>query len=455
MKHAKRSRLLPNDINAALRLRNVAPVYGFGRAPKVSTNDQNLSAPTQSNSPSKPANSFSDAGGGARFTQVDGTPDLFFVEDNEVNVKSLIQAPLPPVPLEVTVSAHWLAVDASQPTIPQNPAKRVQPIVQNSELEANQPPLKKRAVETEVKPIIKHDLSRELQLYFEEVTGSLFSDNPPQLEACLTSVARGPGLAQLLPYFTQFIFKTVTKSMHNLPLLFSLMRLVNAILDNEVFQLDSYLQQLLPAIVTCLVGKRLCSSPRQNHWALRDYAAKIVQRICFRYGKKYSNVQPRFTRTVTDALSDVKRPLTTHYGAIVGLASLGGQVIDVILVPKLAGYAKKIKALLSNPKTRPVRRLEASKVFGAMAWAVAISQLNKSKTVENGPIDCSREKDTTKAPIEVTREHFSKILPRAEALYDTLSKEMGKELHPYGDAYPDAEMTVKLLINKQFMRQGA
>ena len=34
-----------------------------------------------------------------------------------------------------------------------------------------------------------------------------------------------------------------------------------------------YLHQLLPGVLTCVVGKRLASGPAEDHWSLRDQAA--------------------------------------------------------------------------------------------------------------------------------------------------------------------------------------
>ncbi len=39
-----------------------------------------------------------------------------------------------------------------------------------------------------------------------------------------------------------------------------------------------------------------------------------------RFGSAYRNLQPRITKTLVQAFLDPAKPLTTHYGAIVGLA---------------------------------------------------------------------------------------------------------------------------------------
>ena len=61
----------------------------------------------------------------------------------------------------------------------------------------------------------------------------------------------------------------------------------------------------------------------QLHWGVRDFAATVVQLICRQYTNTYNDLQSRVTNTYVGALLNEKLPLTTHYGAIVGLTRLG------------------------------------------------------------------------------------------------------------------------------------
>lgn len=107
----------------------------------------------------------------------------------------------------------------------------------------------------------------------------------------------------------------------------------------------------MPALLTCVVGKRLCASPEaDNHWALRSHAAELVAEICrrcvatmmdvhdpacqcltltasyggHRYGALYETLQPRVTKTLYAAFIDKRKPLTTQYGAIIGMCRRNG-----------------------------------------------------------------------------------------------------------------------------------
>merc|ERR1711974_164783 len=92
MRHSKRSTLTAQDINSALRLRNVEALYGFGVS-------------------SEPL----------KFVKATGTADLFFVEDKELSFDKILEAPLPECPRETTFSSHWLAIEGVQPAINENP----------------------------------------------------------------------------------------------------------------------------------------------------------------------------------------------------------------------------------------------------------------------------------------------------------------------------------------------
>lgn len=92
MRHSKRTKLSVDDVNAALRVKNVDPLYGYtcGEAPKF------------------------------RKTTVNAN-DIYFDDDEEVDFDSVLNKPLPKIPLDVTFTAHWLAIEGVQPAIPQNP----------------------------------------------------------------------------------------------------------------------------------------------------------------------------------------------------------------------------------------------------------------------------------------------------------------------------------------------
>lgn len=66
----------------------------------------------------------------------------------------------------------------------------------------------------DIKPLVKHILSKELQLYYEKIVLACLHANPELRDAALESVREDNGIQQLLPYFIQFVTDQV-KILHS------------------------------------------------------------------------------------------------------------------------------------------------------------------------------------------------------------------------------------------------
>lgn len=67
-----------------------------------------------------------------------------------------------------------------------------------------------------------------------------------------------------------------------------------------IYILHSQLHELIPAVVTCIVSKQLCLRPDvDNHWALRDFAARLMAQSCKTFSTTTNNIQSRITKTFT------------------------------------------------------------------------------------------------------------------------------------------------------------
>uniref|UniRef100_A0A1D1YYC3 Transcription initiation factor TFIID subunit 6 n=2 Tax=Anthurium amnicola TaxID=1678845 RepID=A0A1D1YYC3_9ARAE len=250
MRHSKRTILTADDVDSALSLRNVEPIYGFA------------------------------SGDPLRFKRAVGHKDLFYIDDKEVDLKEVIEAPFPKAPLDTAVATHWLAIEGVQPAIPENvPVEAFVSPAESKKLEHN----KEDALPIDIKLPVKHVLSRELQLYFDKITELTLSRSDSVLfKEALVSLATDSGLHPLVPYFSYFIADEVTRSLNDLPPLIALMRVVRSLLCNPHIHVEPYLHQLMPSIITCLVAKRLGHRLADNHWELRDFSASLVASICRR-----------------------------------------------------------------------------------------------------------------------------------------------------------------------------
>jgi transcription initiation factor TFIID subunit 6 len=154
-----------------------------------------------------------------QFKQVANAQSLFYIDDDEIDFDNVLNAPFPKVPLEVAFTgnfaktirlgllislAHWLAIEGVQPAIPQNPAPveyRLDTLAKKTRIENRSNYLERKI---EVKPLVKHVLSKELQLYFEKIVEAIMSVDTELRDAALESVREDTGIQQLLPYFIQF-----------------------------------------------------------------------------------------------------------------------------------------------------------------------------------------------------------------------------------------------------------
>ena len=353
-RHSKRSAISTEDVNASLRLRDVEPLYGF------------------------PAGA-----GPVPFREVPGQPELFFQEQKELQLKDVLAAKLPRPPVAVNVVPHWLAVEGVQPVIPENPNPDPERARADVDAGADAPrardfraPVAPDDVVAPVgtvpraprdagdasgsqpgvvvEPTLTHELSKELQLYFDRVTATVrgggVGPEAPVLRAALESLQTDSGIHQLVPYFVRFAQEEVATSLKNLPRLTAVIAAVRALVSNPHVHVELYLHQLMPSVVTCLVAKKLGGEPSEqnDHCALRERAAETMALVCAKFGEQYPTIQPRITRTLVKALLDPAKPLATHYGAVVGLAALGPRVTRLLILPHLRQVLETLEPMLAE-----------------------------------------------------------------------------------------------------------
>ncbi|EPS65483.1 hypothetical protein M569_09291 [Genlisea aurea] len=388
MRHSRKTTLTTDDVDSALGLRNVEPIYGFA------------------------------TGDPLRFRRAAGHKDLFYIEEKDVEFKDVIEAPLPKVPLEPSVVAHWLAIEGVQPAIPENPPpEALQTLSQPAENRKSES--KDDGVPVDIKSPIKHVLSRELQLYFEKINELTLTRSESVLfKRALVSLATDSGIHPLVPYFTFFIADEVSRNLGNYTLLFALMRLVWSLLKNPHIHVEPYvrfypflsfvrdrvygspLHQLMPSVMTCLVAKKLGNKVSDDHWHLRNFTSRLVASICKRFGHVYHNVQPRVTKTLLHAFLDPSKALPQHFGAIQGLSALGPNVVRLLILPNLESYLRLLDPEMQLEKQKnEVKRHEARLVYGALMCAAGLSvydQLKRLPPVPSPPARTISSRSNTK-----------------------------------------------------------
>ncbi|ODV58109.1 TATA-binding protein-associated factor TAF6 ASCRUDRAFT_78217 [Ascoidea rubescens DSM 1968] len=386
MKHSKRRTLKTIDIEKSLNVLNIEPLYGYNTNKSLNFKEA-LVGPGHA---------------------------LYYIDNNEIDFEKLINKPLPNVPRITTFTAHWLAIEGVQPLIPQNPLlseiKNLPPTQRGSLVNniltsssigistisndsgvtnpdsssntftsaINNKPNNNNNISSninntntgrinnlsngesnktngyEIRPLVKHVLSKELQVYFNKVIEILLlntgsndenekkgdkdkvnentEDNENLKQAALQSLRSEPGLHQLVPYFIEFIKEQVTYNLKNIQLLTTMLEVIYSLLSNETIFLHPYIHGLMPSILTLLLAKKIGPSLKDllelkkgeenariednsanggianidldslyHHISIRDFAASLLDHVIKNYGKSYSYLKPKVARTLLKA----------------------------------------------------------------------------------------------------------------------------------------------------------
>jgi len=190
-------------------------------------------------------------------------------------------------------------------------------------------------------------LSEELQLYYTRVTSTIENNSADAaahnaLSVALRGIRSDAGIQELVPFLSRFVASGLMakRNLHRTEYCRRLIRLFDAMLDNRSLHLDLHLHQMFTPVGTCIVAKRLSPglSPYEDHWSLREEAARSLVKACDIYGDQYATMKPRIIKLLTQQALRVDRPLATQYGGIVGISLFGPRAVDAFLLPLAREY---------------------------------------------------------------------------------------------------------------------
>lgn len=299
MLFSKRSKLAIEDINNALITRNVDPLFGYDpRDDLIFKNDLLKSS-------------------------------IFYVPDEEIDLDEFLEQPLPKMPLPPTITSHWLAIEGVQPQVPQNPIVVEKPTVKQNQLSTY-------TEETEFKNTSKHIISKELALYYEKLLS--FLEDEEKITIAIECLKTESGIQQLIPYLIQNIKEKIIKHMAT-DLLSNFILFYYSLLQNEHIFIDPYLHQILPSLLTTVLGKRV-KTPE-----IRKLGSETVKFVFDKFSKTYDTLGPRIVKSLTKAWLDPLKTQDTHYAALYTLSILSPNVVESVILKEKENYLESVKDL--------------------------------------------------------------------------------------------------------------
>lgn len=356
MTHENRDVLASSDIDHALKLKNITPTYSFD------VNDSSL------------------------LTLSPGLKSGTLDADERrkiVNLQDYITSFNPKSYLSISLKLHWIAIEGIEPIVPENPPpltdfspkKVVGPIHKlwymetDKEIMASPSADRVRVVKSTVhgkKSIVSRQLTTDEWFVYKDITESCVGLDEQRRLKALNRLVADKGLHVLMPHLCTFIQEGVKINVarSTLAVLIYLMRMVKAIADNKNINLSKYAHELFPSIMTCIVSRQLSPRPDiDNHWALRDYASRLLAGVCNSTTTDINHVQIRIVKIFCKTIVNSKIDLASLYGCIEGLAEMGNNVIDGIIMTKLPHISKRLVQCVENPGASKTDKISAGRIL--------------------------------------------------------------------------------------------
>lgn len=129
-------------------------------------------------------------------------------------------------------------------------------------------------------------LSNQIHLFSDYLFNDKvnFVDRKEEVFAAAIHSLQNDPVTALLPYLMKFICEWYPKCLDTVLMLNSLTQVVTALLSNPFLNIQPHIHQLIPLIATCVIRPSLGNPQRmENHWALRDFASRLLVSIIFKY----------------------------------------------------------------------------------------------------------------------------------------------------------------------------
>uniref|UniRef100_T1IMM4 TAF6 C-terminal HEAT repeat domain-containing protein n=1 Tax=Strigamia maritima TaxID=126957 RepID=T1IMM4_STRMM len=206
--------------------------------------------------------------------------------------------------------------------------------------------------------------------YYEQMTKAILGYDEELMKVALEDLRASSKIAPLLPYLINFVSVGVKKVSHDLAQLTKLVFTVNSLICNQSLYMEPkpYLCLLTQGLLYCILEPLAASiNPTNDHWTLRDYAARLLALIARNWTSSVNELSNEILTSLRDVFSDHNKPFSSHYGAIIGIVAFGSEAIEKYLLPFLIKYWPHLSAVIYNefyPNAQV--KADAYKVYGAL-----------------------------------------------------------------------------------------
>ncbi|EPB76923.1 hypothetical protein ANCCEY_03959 [Ancylostoma ceylanicum] len=310
-----------------------------------------------------------------RQLRMPGGEQLYVREDMDLDVPPLTQPPQVKVPVKRHIRVHWIRVDSEEEPPPEKKAKKIMqgagvptldlpaalrkrtPLPSESgapsvsyRLAAQGVPKKEQIL---IKPSFVEPLSVEQQIYLKEIVEACVGQDDRKRQQALQSLERDTGI--------QIRCNIVHRC---LSMLIYVVRMMRAVAVNKSVKLDGVLHEFLPSLMSCMLGRVVCTRPESdNHWALRDFAGKTLITIIKDHGTK--DTRRRAFRAVKRIFDEPSSSYSMIYGTITTLLEFATPVERIRLHPRFMILLERTRTAAATSGDQQ-ERIEAHKLHASL-----------------------------------------------------------------------------------------
>ncbi|BFZ07215.1 hypothetical protein BsWGS_10253 [Bradybaena similaris] len=341
IKHSKRRRMTVEDFNTAAKELSLMPVHGHGSQEPVA------------------------------FRQLKET-DLHCVDDPEVNLTDTALSNYVPKQIgQTSIKAHWLTVEG---------VIKVSPTGSSSSQGKT-----------------GREMSATHLQYYNCMTKALLSANAETKKKALQDIKTNSNVVPVLPYLISFVVNGIKNLSHDLGHLTTMLNTVRALLHNKSLYLlhKPYLSTIVQGVEFCVLEPLAASiNVLNDHWVLRDYAARLLAEIVSRWNSPQNHLRFNIVRCLKDVLLDTTKPFYSHYGAIMTLVAMGHKTIEDVVLQHLPQYWPHLKASMEDTSSEnAVARSDSHKVHGALRLAAEKVLRRHIKTFQDYSVFCKEQNE--------------------------------------------------------------